>query len=514
MDKFNIKENRPELTKAEIEKGMDFDKVMKSVPSAKIFPLKKYVLMGMAATALITLTIFWPSITGVDSTELKRETVKLPTTSNPADTFVVNSERDTVLIYSTGSKISIPANAFADADGEPVKGKVKISYREFHNVSEILLSSIPMRYDSAGKEMYFESAGMFDIGAKKDGKRIFIANDKSLQVDMATLDKTEKKYNQYILDEKKGEWSFIKRDAISVLSKPADSIAKTADAVKATRPVKPLNDRMFTIDASGRPDLEIYNSVVFEVTKDCKTFNKDEAKTDWGMVNVEKIEKTDKYKVTFSYPFSGEPRTYEVTARPIKDESLGKAVEKFDALYKEYKQKLSAAEQADLAAEEKLKAEQDNYENVFQNYVALQKRNAALAMKNAARVAETSQVIYRTFTVKQFGIWNSDCPQSMPQGAEVFAWFEAKGGGAVQVGSAYLVEKGKNALYNLSIPKKISFNPDAENVLIVITPDHKLGWVKIAPNEITAKEAKKHTFILNMLSKEHYTSADIDGIII
>jgi hypothetical protein len=514
MDKYNIKENRPDLTKAEIEKGMDFDKVMKSVPSAKVFSLKKYALVGMAAAAIITLTIFLPTITGPDSTDVSKELVKLPTTANPPDIFVVNTERDTVLIYSTGSKITIPANAFVDESGAPVNGKVEVDYREFHNVSEILLSAIPMRYDSSGKEMAFESAGMFDIGASKDGKRVLIANDKSLEIAMATLDKTEKKFNQYVLDEKKREWSFVKKDEVTVLSRPASPAGGKTDSVKASRPFKPLNERMFTIDASGRPDLEIYNNVVFEVTKDCKTFNRNEAKTEWGMVNVEKIDKSDKYKVTFSYPLSGEPRTYSVTARPINDGNLEKAVEKYDAMYKDYKKKLSAAEKADLEKEVALKNEQNAYENVFQNYLALQKKNEALAMKNAVKVAEATQVVYRTFTIKQFGIWNSDCPQTMPQGAEVFANFEAKDGGRVNVAAVYLVEKGKNALYNLYVPKKISFTPEAENVLIVITKDHKLGWVKSDAFKDIGKSIKNHTFKLNMLDKENYTSSDIDAIII
>lgn len=514
MKKYDIRENRPELTKAEVEKGMDFDEVIKSVPSAKVFSLKKYALMGMAAAAIITLTIFLPHITGPDSTDAGKEPVKLPTTSNPADTFVVNSERDTLLIYSTGSKITIPANAFVDENGAGVRGKVKINYREFHNVSEILLSAIPMRYDSGGKEMAFESAGMFDIGASKDGKRIRIANDKEVEVAMATLDRTEGKFNQYILNEKKGQWSFVKKDEIAVLTKPGIATNIKADSARMTRPVKPLNERMFTIDASGRPDLEIYNDVVFEVTKDCKTFNKNEAKTEWGMVNVEKIDKSDKYKVTFSLPLTGEDRTYEVTARPIKDENLERSMAKYDALYKEYKQKLSAAEKADLASQEALKNEQNNYENVFQNYLALQRKNEALQMKNAAKVAETTQVVYRTFTIKQFGIWNSDCPQTMPQGAEVFANFEAKDGARVNVAAVYLVEKGKNALYNLYVPKKISFDPNAENVLIVITKDHKLGWVKNDAFEGIGKSIKNHTFKLNMLDKENYTSSDIDAIVI
>ena len=86
----------------------------------------------------------------------------------------------------------------------------------------------------------------------------------------------------------------------------------------------------FTIDASGRPELSIYKDIVFEVSKDCKTFNPEEAKTDWGMVNLEKVAGSkDKYKVKFSYPLSGPLRTYEVIAQPVKDGNMEEAMKKY-----------------------------------------------------------------------------------------------------------------------------------------------------------------------------------------
>ncbi len=517
MKKYTLKENRPELTKAEIEQGMDFNKIKsKAAPGAKVVSLKRYVLMGMAATVLVSLTIFWPQISGTDQTHLTKEVAQLPTKSNPPDTFVVSTAKDTTLIYSSGTKINIPAGSFVDEKGTPVKGNVKINYREFHKVSEILLSAIPMRYDSAGKEMYFESAGMFAISAEQNEKQVYIANNKTLEVAMATFDKAEKKYNQYLLDEKTGNWEFIKKDAVATLAKP-DSTAKVVyvDSIKRTAPVRPLNERMFTIDAAGRPDLEIYNNIVFEVTKDCKNFKSEESKTEWGMVNLEKIAKTENnYKVTFSYPMSGPMRTYEVTAKPTKDGNMEKAMAKFNALYADYKSKLSAAEKADMAAEEALNRERNVYQDVFEKYQALQKKNAELFVQNAAQVDMATQVVYRTFQIKQFGIWNSDCPQSMPQGVEVFAKFETANGEKLHIAAVYLVEKGKNALYNLYVPEKLSFNPNAENVLLVITRDHKLGWVKNNVFEGIGKDTKNFTFKLNMLDKETYTSKDIDGIVI
>lgn len=509
--KYEIKNNRPELTKAEVEQGMDFNKIAQAVPQARVFSLGKILVTGLAAAAVIAAVVFWPRLTGSDDRK-KNGIVQLPTKSNP-DTFVVSCNTDTTLIYNSGTTIRIPAHVFVDEHGAPVKGNVKINYREFHSVGDILLSAIPMRYDSAGKEMYFESAGMFDISAEQNNKMVYIQKDKSLEVSMATLDRTEKKFNQYLLDEKTGNWSFVKKDEVSTLSKPNTVHVAAVDSVQSTRPVKPLGERMFTIDVTGRPELEGYRGVVFEVTKDCKNFDQQEAKIDWGMVDIEKTDK-DLYKVTFSYPFSGPDRKYEVTARPLKDGNMENAVKKFDELYADYKNKLAAAQRADHDAEETLKREQQTYETVYSNYVALQAKNEAIAIENAVKTAQVTQVVYRTFQVKQFGIWNSDCPASMPQGVEVFAKFETVTGEKVNIASVYLVEKGRNALFNLYVPQKFSFNPDAENILIVITNDHKVGWVKNNAFESIGKDTKNYTFKLNMLDKENYTPADIDGIVI
>lgn len=334
---------------------------------------------------------------------------------------------------------------------------------------------------------------------------------------MASLDATEKKYNQYLLDEKTGKWKFIRRDAVALINK--SDTAKTrmtakADSVKRTAPVKPVNDRMFTIDAEGRPELSIYKNILFEVTKDCKTFNPEEAKTDWGMVNLEKVAGSkDKYKVTFSYPLSGPLRSYQVIAQPVKDGNMEAAMKKYDALYTTYRKALTEAEKADQLAQERLNREQGIYEDVFEKYQALQRQNAELYQARITQVVQAEQVVYRTFQVKQFGIWNSDCPQSMPRGVEVMAKFESKDGSKLHLSAVYLVEKGKNAMYNLYVPEKFSFNPEAENVLLVVTADGKLGWVKNDVFKLINNSTKNFTFKLELLDKEKYSPGDIDKIV-
>ena len=57
---------------------------------------------------------------------------------------IKNGEAQTFQLEN-GTSIEIPANAFVDANGQPVTSTVNIGYREFHNAAEILASGIPMK---------------------------------------------------------------------------------------------------------------------------------------------------------------------------------------------------------------------------------------------------------------------------------------------------------------------------------------------------------------------------------
>ena len=514
MKKYNVKENRPELTDANVELGMDFNKIKaKASAGAKLFSAKNLAITSICITAIISLLMFINRNSNNDSSS-RNQLVQLPNNENIPDSFLVNSQRDTTLIHSSGSQIKIPAGAFVDGNGKEIKGQIKINYLEYHNLGEIILSNIPMNYDSAGKEMYFESAGMFKISGSQNNKPIFIRSDKCLSISLASLDETQNKFNKYYLDENSKKWNFVGRDE-PVLYKdpktnPVINMAKV-DSAKLRSVTIAQNARLFTVDAEGRPDLEIYNNITFEVTEGSKTFNPEESKVQWYMVDFEKLDKTENYKVTFSYPQTGPNRTYVVIARPLKDKNMDKAIEKYDAAYKKLRQQLTNKEKS---REDSLGKEVKQYQDVFEKYQALQKKNAELYARQVAQVSEASQVVYRTFQIKQFGIWNSDCPQSMPQGVEIFVNFENTSGEKLNISAVYLVEKGKNALYNLYVPRKLSFNPSSENVLLVITSSGKFGWVKNDVFESIGKDKKTFTFKLNIMEQQEYKSADINNILI
>ena len=121
----------------------------------------------------------------------------------------LNATKGGVLTYFSGTKITFPENALTDSAGNPIQGEVEVKYREFHDAIDILLAGIPMNYESAGETRYMETAGMFEILAFQNGKEVFIAPEKKVEVRMASYE-ADNNYSFFRLNESgKRGWEFI-----------------------------------------------------------------------------------------------------------------------------------------------------------------------------------------------------------------------------------------------------------------------------------------------------------------
>ncbi len=122
--------------------------------------------------------------------------------------FTINTQKESVITTESGSEIQIPADAFVDANGNPVSGEVDIIWKEFHTIGDQLLSNINMCYDSAGVQYPFISGGMFDINGAQNGAPIYIAENLTLQVDLVSKS-AQKKFNFYQQDPNSGAWTYV-----------------------------------------------------------------------------------------------------------------------------------------------------------------------------------------------------------------------------------------------------------------------------------------------------------------
>jgi len=507
MKKYNIIEDRPDLTSEEIKNGMDFSKVINKTVVKSSGTIYKKKSVGIGGFIILASIVFLVNKNNVNSNQ-KRQDATLLADSMKMQEFVLESQSDTTLVYSSSSLISIPSNAFVDSAGNEIKGKIQLRFEEYHNVGEILLSGIPMTYDSAGIKYNFESAGMFKIEAEQSGNPIFIKSGKSIEIKMASLNNDKSKFNKYYFDKKKNAWDYLEKDIPSQLNSISTSEIPESkfDLIKP----KEKNSKaiQFTINVSFDefPELKAFNNLLFEISPKNKNFDSKTANITWDEVEIERIENTDDYNVTFT----NDNKTFSVIAYPVVNTSdLKTSKQYWESQYAKYKNAVSIKTKEDENKQNKLNNEISFWKVVQNYYNKLKARNTQIS----SDVGATDQVIYRTFQVQKFGIWNSDCPQNLPQQAIVDAQYTTEDGKPISVAKVYLVEAGNNALYSLSSGDKVYFNPSVENTLIVITEDNYLGYFTVDQFKDLNKSTKEYTFKLKMKKKEKYTTNDINSLI-
>jgi Leucine-rich repeat (LRR) protein len=122
--------------------------------------------------------------------------------------YNVDASTGGIISYSSGTKIKIPAGALVDGSGNPATGNISISYREFSDPLDVLLSGIPMTYDSGGVRNQFETAGMFEMYASMGDKELFVKPGAKIDVQMASPDAATS-FNFYSLNESSKNWDYL-----------------------------------------------------------------------------------------------------------------------------------------------------------------------------------------------------------------------------------------------------------------------------------------------------------------
>ncbi len=149
--------------------------------------------------------------------------------------FRYSKSKGTKINLSTGTEIRIPSHAFQTLSGGEVKGAIKILYREFHSVSDIMLSGISMIFEDEGEQKDFESAGMFEIRANSNGETLELKPGKEIEVDLASYKKGN--FNQYVLDEKTEKWTYLEKSKPKINQRKMDRLDEKDSILNTLKPV-------------------------------------------------------------------------------------------------------------------------------------------------------------------------------------------------------------------------------------------------------------------------------------
>ncbi|CAN5366182.1 hypothetical protein BH09BAC5_BH09BAC5_12090 [soil metagenome] len=507
MKNYNIKRNREPLTDADIAKGQDFDSFLKTYSGAKT-PFYKTGKFYLGAVTLV-------AVIAVGSYFLINETAKTPEQTafvqpaingvDIADTvYKMDAAEGGEFMYSTGSLIQIPEGGFLDSAGNVVKGNVEIHYREFHNTAEIFVAGIPMTYDSAGTRYHFESAGMLEITAWQNGKPLKVNPDAPVKIAMAS-NSEEAKFNVYYLDTTKKNWDFIAKDkAVTVGFIPDTTVTPGKPTIPTASFTPPLEVKkadkgkpsfVIGFEPTEFPELASYKGVRFQVDEKKTPYDKKDKEIKWEDVSIERNRDGITYTVTFTH---GVKTTTYITDVVVNPEDYAAAKKVYDAKYAAYQIAIKNRDTQMAADNKALEANLLNADakRIFKNDTALR---AALTRRRAMNVSnEKEDMVVREFVIRDFGIWNSDCPSSLPQGSPmVLKLLDSRTKKAMVVNHVVLVEKGKNAIYTYYANDLVNFqfNAGAENVLWAVTQDGKLA---MCSNDDLQKIAGKQAATLTM----------------
>lgn len=458
----------------EIRKHQDFQKIQQNYSVMKSLLVKK-IFLSVAAVAVlgaaIALFINHREKPATTPASLNAETVSkqspcvqppLPGLEKQFTAFKIDASGETVLTYSTGSRIIIPAHTFSVGGHD----SIIIKYREYHDVLDIFLSGIPMQYDSAGLVRTLESAGMLEIRAFDGEKELQVQDGKEIRIEMAS-DNPETRFNLYYMDTLQKNWIYEGKDHV-MQPAPAQQairpgkVEKQAPLIKPELPDPDKYSFTITYNKSDFPELSAYDHVKFEA---CGTdFKPVYYKINWNMITVRAAETEGRYKIGLHKSDT----TVYVDARPVfEGKDYQHAMQQFNAAAQRVESESTMKE-----AEQKVKIGKINNE--------LSQYNSSV-MLNAARRMNTLSTV-RVFSIPATGIHNCDFPLSpvMAYALSVQDIRKQNKSSAIVFTDIYIVEKGINTVRKFNLAERLAFNPAKKNLFWTITQNNEIAFFREA----------------------------------
>jgi uncharacterized cupredoxin-like copper-binding protein len=336
--------------------------------------------------------------------------------------YKVSAQEASTIDLGNGGSIKFPENAFVDKDGNPVQGSVDVEWQEFHTLGDIMLSGIPMKYDSAGVQFDLVSGGMFTIDASQNGNEIEIAPDKQVEVNVASIQDTPC-YNFYELDEKTGDWKYE-------TTKEGEKLEETATAEQPAAPTNPdLLD--VNVNTDKFPELAKLDILGWKAKKSLEDGEKGMLKRGSTVV---RLTKSDAEGFTIEAKTASE----RVIVIPVEPYTLQMAMKDSKANRKQLNQSIAETREfeKDLAA---------------------------------------GRVI-RSIEIDNFGTYNWDIINKRDNSLPLFAKFNYPESVNTQLVSLFLISPEENVIvaYNPKEEKRFSFDPNLKNCLIAILPGNKV----------------------------------------
>jgi hypothetical protein len=314
----------------------------------------------------------------------------------PYQEYDVDAANGDTIIYPSGSIILFPPNAFVDEAGKPVTGNVQVKYREFRDPVDFFLAGIPMQYDSAGTAYQFESSGMLDIRAFKDGKPVFVNQAAKPEINLASSSKSDK-HSLYFLDTVQKKW--INKGSMVITERRESKNVKQASPavvdIDLPEPVKPLKADnkspvlKIEIDPSSFREFAIYKGLKFQVDERKTPFNVKDSEEEWNNLELLKGSEIGTYMAKFSN--ARKSATYAV--KPVfEGADYDNAMIAFEKEYALYQKQSAVRAIRDKGLREKYAKDSIRNDQVIAENKRIESLNAIIA-KNNIEIEKQNEII-------------------------------------------------------------------------------------------------------------------------
>ena len=405
-------------------------------------------------------------------------------------TFTINPVKQQSLVSKKGIRLSIPANAFVTASGEKPTGNIKVKISEYHTAADILISKIPMQYQTASGLVQMESAGMFNIEASAKGKPLQLAQGKKIGLQVPSKNK-DADFNLYYFDPVTNEWKQT-MDKLPVVSEelaaeenPESEIAEpgtaaldaspgitiewaATDAVKRTIDgktvtlVKPkclYDDQAFTfpIITNKYPELAFYKDAVWVGASSADNHKLQAAFDSDELVSAEILEREtplNKFLINFEFKHV-KFRAYTSIA------SRGNFCDINDEIY--------------LSLYEQRPADEAKIEKITRKIKKQKKEDE----------------IYRSFSINQLGLWNCDRLYLLEKKVNITPRFRTKSTNELHTpATTFLIDKKINSVWTYQ--KEVTLNHDSDNILVFVSEKGRLCYARINKLPVATTEKTMH----------------------
>lgn len=561
---YNIKRNPAPLSDAQIAKHQDFDALMAAYQAAE--PPKRtarvrrmWVAASAVAAALVGLIGFSTLFLNKNQTYEAQQAAyfKAQEYINPPlaveakfASYEINVSEGGSYAYADATRIIVPSDAFEDENGQAIEGDVNLYYREMHDYVDFFLSGIPMTYDSANVTYNLESAGMVEIYAEKDGQRVRMAKDKSIDIELASVIEVPDinlppNYNIYKLDTISRKWVYQEIDRIELLDdwdevSDADPRKLAQQTYKQTLleietardvalealensvpmpkiPIRPkARDRKLQtfdldfLDSFGASEeaqtlKSKYQGAIWQVAENSRPIPQNAARLEWDNVDLKTLP-NGQYQLTLIRT----DRQLELIVEPaVKQVDYQAALAAYETALSEYDARIAARE-SEIAAQrsnimQTAKEKAESATTDFEQYLKA----------NSTNVSPIRRKVVNKFKATSLGIWNCDRPIPPMEYELEVQFVDSETGEIYENTTGYLVDKSRNTIYRFLVNEstRLKFNQQSENFLWLVTADNEIAVFRPAQFKALDEKALQHTFELEKIPNSLKTQADVRKVL-